>query len=107
MSRRDPLVYVHNMNLNFKVHPRSKRNTVEISDDGAVTIRVTAAPDKGKANTAAVKLLASRLNVPKSSVSIIRGHTSRSKAVSVDGIDDTDLKRRLLDVNRTVTAARG
>ena len=80
------------MNLNIKVHPRANRNTVEVSDDGAVTIRVTAAPDRGKANAAAVKLLAGRLDVPKSSVSIIRGHTSRNKVVRVDGIEDAELK---------------
>ena len=92
------------MNLNVKVQPRAKRNTVEVSDDGAVTIRVTAAPDKGKANAAAVKLLASRLNVPRASVSIIRGHTSRNKVVRVDGIEDAELKERLTLINRPVTA---
>ena len=92
------------MNLNVKVHPRAKRNTVEVSDDGAVTIRVTAAPDKGKANIAAVKLLASRLDVPRASVSIIRGHTSRNKVVRVNGIEDAELKERLTLINRPVTA---
>ena len=92
------------MNLNVKVQPRAKRNTVEVSDDGAVTIRVTAAPDKGKANIAAVKLLASRLNVPRASVSIIRGHTSRNKVVRVNGIEDAELKERLTLINRPVTA---
>ena len=93
------------MNLNIKVHPRANRNTVEVSDDGALTIRVTAAPDRGKANAAAVKLLANRLDVPKSSVSIIRGHTSRNKVVRVDGIEDAELNGRLLSTNRPVTAA--
>ena len=93
------------MNLNIKVHPRANRNTVEVSDDGALTIRVTAAPDRGKANAAAVKLLAGRLDVPKSSVSIIRGHTSRNKVVRVDGIEDAELNGRLLSTNRPVTAA--
>ncbi len=92
------------MNLNVKVHPRAKRNTVEVSDDGAVTIRVTAAPEKGKANIAAVKLLASWLDLPRASVSIIRGHTSRNKVVRVNGIEDAELKERLTLINRPVTA---
>lgn len=92
------------MNLNVKVQPRAKRNTVEVSDDGAVTIRVTAAPEKGKANIAAVKLLASRLDLPRASVSIIRGHTSRNKVVRVNGIEDAELKERLTLINRPVTA---
>ena len=92
------------MNLNVKVHPRAKRNTVEVSDDGAVTIRVTAAPEKGKANIAVVKLLASRLDLPRASVSIIRGHISRNKVVRVSGIEDAELKERLTLINRPVTA---
>ena len=93
------------MNLNIKVHPRANRNTVEVSDDGAVTIRVTAAPDRGKANAAAVKLLAGRLDVPRSGVSIIRGHTSRNKVVRVDGIEDAELNERLTSINPPATAA--
>ena len=105
MSRRDPMVQVRPLNLNIKVHPRSKRNAVEVSDDGAVTIRVTASPEKGRANIAAVKLLASRLDLPRASVSIIRRHTSRNKVVRVDGIEDAELKGRLTLINRPVTAA--
>ena len=93
------------MTLNIKVHPHAKRNTVEVSDDGAVTIRVTAAPDRGKANAAAVKLLANRLDVPRSSVLIIRGHTSRNKVVRVDRIEDAELKGRLTSINPPATAA--
>ena len=94
------------MNLNVKVQPHAKRNTVEVSDDGALTIRVTAAPDRGKANAAAIKLLASSLRVPKSSVSIIRGHTSRNKVVRVDGIEDAELNERLTSIRRVAAVCQ-
>ncbi len=50
-----------------------------------LSIRVTAAPDKGKANAAILKLLAKRLGVPKSSLSIASGETSRLKTIVIDG----------------------
>ena len=74
------------MELKVRVQPRSGRNAVEVSDDGAVRIRVTAAPDKGKANEAAVELLAKRLRVPRSAVRIARGHRARDKVLEIDGI---------------------
>ena len=95
------------MILNVKVHPRAKRNSVEVSKEGTVTVRVTAAPEKDKANSAAVKLLASKLDVPKSSVLIVRGHTSRDKVIRVDGITGAELKGRLLSADRPATAEPG
>ena len=48
-------------------------------------VRVTAAPEGGKANDAVVALLAKRLRVPKRSVRIVRGHKSRNKQIRIEG----------------------
>lgn len=74
------------MQLKIRVQPRAGRNAVEVSDDGAVRIRVTASPDRGKANEAALELLAKRLQVPKSAVRIASGHRARDKTLEIDGI---------------------
>ncbi len=82
------------MNLNVRVQPRASRNSVEIGTDGTVRVRVTAPPDRGKANEAVVKLLSKNLGIPKSSVRIMRGHTSRSKLVQIEGMNlDSAIKR--------------
>lgn len=47
---------------------------------------MTAAPEEGKANRAAVELLAKRLRVPKGAVRISRGHQARDKTFEIDGI---------------------
>jgi uncharacterized protein len=60
-----------------------------------LAVKVTAAPDKGKANTAIIKLLAKRLGLPKSSMSIISGETSRLKTVAISG----DYKRLAAALN--------
>ena len=73
------------MELDIRVHPRASRNAIEV-DGERVTVRVTAAPESGKANDAVVELLAKRLRVPKSSVRIVRGSKSRNKRVVIEGI---------------------
>jgi uncharacterized protein YggU (UPF0235/DUF167 family) len=51
-------------------------------------IRTTAPPTDGKANKAAIKLLANHLDVPPSSISLLRGQTSRSKQFLVRNAAD-------------------
>ena len=57
-------------------------------------VRVSAVPDKGKANAAVVALLAKGLGVPKSAVSVVSGETSRMKTLAVAG-DGAALERKL------------
>ena len=51
--------------------------------------RVRAVPEKGKANAALEALLAKALGVPKSTVSVIAGGSSRLKSVRMDGSPDS------------------
>lgn len=48
-------------------------------------VRVSAVPDKGKANAAVVALLAKALGVPKSAVSVVSGETGRMKTLAIVG----------------------
>ena len=56
-------------------------------DDGSavIRVRVTAVPDKGKANAAVIVLLAKALGVPKSAISVVSGETARLKTIAVAG----------------------
>lgn len=69
----------------IRVQPKAGRNAIEVAGD-KVTLRVTAAPEGGKANDAVVALLAKRLGVAKGRVSIVRGHKSRDKTVLIDDV---------------------
>ena len=73
--------------------PRASRNRLDGIHDGALKISVTAPPDKGKANEAITKLLARNLKIPKSSISITRGATSRRKTVRIEGISQVAILR--------------
>lgn len=75
--------------LALHVTPKAGKDQVvgvRTADDGLVEValRVTAAPDGGAANKAVCKLVAKELGVPKSSVGIKRGETSRHKLLEVD-----------------------
>ena len=50
-----------------------------------LAVKVTAPPDKGKANAAIIKLISKTLGLPKSAVSIMAGETSRLKTVALAG----------------------
>jgi uncharacterized protein len=78
-----------------RVQPRARRNEIAGERDGALLVRVTAPPVEGKANDAVRKLLAKRLGLPASRVSVARGAASRDKLVEVDGMDTETLRREL------------
>jgi hypothetical protein len=68
------------MRFNVRVFPKSKQNKVETTPDG-YRIRVTVAPEGGKANEAVIKLLAKHLGVAKSRLQVVQGATSRDKVI--------------------------
>ena len=82
--------------LHVRVQPRASR--AEIAGwrpDGALGVRVTAAPVDGHANAAVGALLAAALGVRASAVAIVRGTTGRDKYVRVAGLTMDDVIRRL------------
>jgi len=83
----------------IRVTPRSSKPGIggwRAGADGReeLEIRVAAAPTDGEANAAVVKLLAKALGVPKGSIEIVGGDTSRHKRIAVPLTSD-ELRRRL------------
>lgn len=72
------------MIIKVKVKPGTSKNEVKKLDDNLYEIRTTAQPEKGKANEKVIILLAEFFKVPKSSVEIIRGQTSKEKDVRIN-----------------------
>ena len=81
--------------LRVRVSPRAPRDELAGERDGALVVRVTAPPLEGEANAAVVRLLARRLGLAPSTLSIARGSRGRDKVVLLAGIDPEDLRERL------------
>jgi uncharacterized protein (TIGR00251 family) len=71
--------------LRLKVSPGAARESITRGADGNLRLAVTAAPERGKANAAAVALIAKVLGVPKSSVEVIQGASARQKTLRIAG----------------------
>ena len=81
--------------LEVRVQPRSSRNRVVVAGEGSLRVYVTAPPEGGKANEAAVALLAKRIGVAKGKIRVLRGHRSRDKTLLVQGLDVRSIIARL------------
>ncbi len=82
--------------ISLRVYPSAARNEVVDFTDGVWRIRVAAPPVKGKANRELLAFLGKVLGVGKGALTIIKGHTSRSKVIAVDGLSREDIMQRLL-----------
>jgi len=82
-----------------RLTPNGGRDTIDAVErdaDGAAYLkaRVTAVPEKGKANKALITLIAKTLKLPKSAITVISGDTARKKILRIDG-DPEDLIGKL------------
>lgn len=78
------------VSIALRVTPRGGRDGIDgieqLSDGRSVLkVRVRAIADAGEANRAVLVLLAKSLRVPKASISLLSGATSRLKQVAVEG----------------------
>jgi uncharacterized protein (TIGR00251 family) len=76
--------------LSLRVTPRSSRDEVtgiHVAPDGTVSlaVKVTAVPDKGKANKAVIETLSRACRLPKSAFTLVVGHSDRNKTLLVTG----------------------
>ena len=78
-----------------KVHPRGRKNAITGEVGDALKVSLTAPPVEGRANEACIEFFAEVLNVPRSSVSIAAGQSSRNKVIRVAGVSAEEVRRRL------------
>jgi uncharacterized protein (TIGR00251 family) len=81
--------------FSIKVHPRAKKNGITGEVGDALKVALTAPPVEGKANEACIDFFAELLEVPRSSVTIGAGETSRNKVIRVVGLPAAEIEKRL------------
>jgi uncharacterized protein (TIGR00251 family) len=78
-----------------RVQPRARRNAIVGELGDALKLALTAPPIEGRANEACIEFLAEFLKVPRSSITIAAGETSRNKVIRIVGVSADELRRRL------------
>lgn len=73
------------MKISIHLKPNSRhREEVVANDDGSLTVYTKVPAIEGRANAAAVKLLAKHFGVASSKVKLLRGASSKYKVFEVD-----------------------
>ena len=81
--------------LRLRVSPGARNARVVGRHGQSWKVRVAAPPEGGRANEAVVRLLAETLSLPRGAVTLVSGHGARDKVVRLDGLDQTQIERRL------------
>ncbi len=78
-----------------RVHPRARKNAITGIVGEALKLSLTAPPVEGKANQAVIEFFADLFAIPRSSVTIASGETSRNKMVRISGLTRAAVEQRL------------
>jgi uncharacterized protein (TIGR00251 family) len=78
-----------------KLHPRARKSAITGEIGDALKLSLTTPPIEGRANQACIEFLAKFLKVPRSSVTIASGQTSRNKVIHVAGLTAQQVRERL------------
>ena len=84
--------------LRLRVVPGARDSRLVGRYGDAWKVQVSAAPERGSANDAVVRLLADLLAVPRNEVLLVSGHRSRDKIVELAGLEAAEADRRLTTV---------
>ena len=83
--------------LSVRVQPRSSKSGVAGMHGEQIKICLKSAPVDNAANKECCELLAKALGVPRSSVSVMNGASSRSKVLKVEGVTPAAVREALSD----------
>jgi uncharacterized protein len=81
-----------------KVHPRARKNAITGVVGDAVKLALTAPPVEGRANRAVIEFFADFFEIPRSSITIASGATSRTKVLRIGGLSRQAAEKRLAQI---------
>ena len=79
----------------MRVQPNADQNELMDFTGDVLRVKVVAPPVKGKANKELIAFLSKALGIGKGSLTIVKGHTSRSKVIAIDGLSQENIIKRL------------
>jgi len=81
--------------LDVRVTPGAARSRILGIHDASLRVAVQAPPEKGKANQALLRFLAEVLGVPRASLTLTSGETSRRKRIAISKLEEAAVRERL------------
>lgn len=82
--------------IRVKIVPNSSKNDIIIEDE-FIKVKVTAQPIENKANKALVEFLSKKFKIPKTSIEILKGETSKEKTILM-GTSDENKKSDIISL---------
>lgn len=86
------------LSFDIRVNPHASREDIGDITDGVLTVKVTAPPVESAANEACIGLLAKKLGLRKSQITITTGARGRKKTILVRQIGRSDLEQKILRI---------
>jgi uncharacterized protein (TIGR00251 family) len=81
--------------VRLRVSPRAARSAIVGRYADGWKVRVSSAPERGRANDAVISLVAEALDVPEAELELVSGQSSRDKVVAVTGLSPDVVEQRL------------
>jgi uncharacterized protein (TIGR00251 family) len=81
--------------LPIKVVPSSSKDCLAGWLGESLKIRTQAPPERGKANTCVLKMIAQALGIPQDSITLTKGETSVNKVLSITGLTLEEIKEKI------------
>ena len=74
--------------IKVKIVPNSSKNDIVLEEE-FIKVKVTAQPIENKANKALIEFLSKSFKIPKTSIKILKGETSKEKTLLLSTLDKT------------------
>lgn len=85
--------------VRLKIVPNSSKNDI-ILEEEFLKVKVTAQPIENKANKALVEFLSKRFKIPKTSIEILKGDTSKEKTLLFKVVDEKKRSEIISDLTK-------
>lgn len=81
------------MRLAVQITPNARKTEVVGVIGDALKIKLQAQPIEGQANAALIKWLSQQLHLPRTTITLTHGTTSRRKLLELRGVDEDTVRR--------------
>ena len=85
--------------IKLKIVPNSSKNEIVLESE-FIKVKITAQPIENKANKALVEFLSKRFKIPKTSIEILKGDTSKEKTILFSTTDKEKIKNIISELTK-------